>query len=115
MRGPVPVKTMLQVPVATVPVQVVEAVLKADTSQLPTLITVDLGGQGAALAKINAVVARAKPDDAAALQERQQYSAGWSAAESQAYFNGLKEKFKASILVKKPSRSSLEEIATAGS
>ena len=100
---------------ATVPVQVVEAVLKADTSLLPTLITVDLGGQGAALAKINAVVARAKPDDAAALQERQQYSAGWSAAESQAYFNGLKEKFKASILVKKPSRSSLEEIATAGS
>ncbi len=100
---------------ANVPVQVVEAVLKAQTIQLPTLVIVDLGTQGSAVAKINAVVGRAKPDDAVALQERQQYSAGWSAAESQAYFNGLKEKFKASILVKKPPRSSLAEIATAGS
>ena len=97
------------------PVDVVEAVLKADTAKLPALISIDLGLQGTALARINAVVQRAKPDDATAAQERQQYAAGWSAAESQAYFNGLKEKFKAKILVKKPARTALEEMAAAGS
>ena len=110
-----PAVTVSRDQMANVPVQVVEAVLKAETGQLPGLISIDLGTQGAALAKINAVVARAKPDEGVALQERQQYAAGWSAAESQAYFNGLKEKFKAVILVKKPSRTSLDEIATAGS
>ncbi|MDB5744032.1 MAG: PpiC-type peptidyl-prolyl cis-trans isomerase [Polaromonas sp.] len=84
------------------PAQVVDASLRADTSALPSLLGVDLGMQGYAVVKVNKVVPREAPLEAAAKQERSQYSQWWSAAEAFAYYAGLKERFKAEILVATP-------------
>jgi peptidyl-prolyl cis-trans isomerase D len=96
-----------------VPPQVLDAVLKADSAALPAWVGVDLGLQGYAVARVNAVLPRAAVEAAAAKQELAQYSQAWTAAESMAYYNGLKERFKAQILVPKPVRNA-PEVAVAG-
>ena len=80
----------------------VDAALRADTSALPSIAGVDLGAQGYAIVKLNKVVPRDPPADAAAKQERNQYGQQWTSAETLAYYNGLKDRFKAEILVAKP-------------
>ena len=80
----------------------VDAALRADTSALPFIAGVDLGAQGYAIVKLNKVVPRDPPADAAAKQERNQYGQQWTSAETLAYYNGLKDRFKAEILVAKP-------------
>jgi peptidyl-prolyl cis-trans isomerase D len=86
------------------PPQLVEAVMRADATQTPAWTGVDLGAQGYAVARINKVlprdVAAVKPESLA--QDRQQYNAWWSAAESLAYYETLKSRFKAEIKVAKP-------------
>ncbi len=94
-----------------VPPQVVEAALRADAAALPAFIGVDMGTQGYAVARIIAVVARPAPEAAAASQEQGQYAIGWSAAEAQAYYNGLKERFQVKILAPKPSRAGADASA----
>ncbi len=84
------------------PVPVIDAALRADASVLPVFAGVDLAAQGYAIVKINKVISRDAPAEAAAKQERSQYSQWWTAAENQAYYNGLKERFKAEILVARP-------------
>ncbi len=96
-----------------VPPQIVEAALRADASKLPAFVGVDMGSQGYAVVKINAVKTRVAPNEAAAKQEQNQYSVGWSTAESQAYYNSLKERYKAKIIVPKPSRSVQDALASA--
>ena len=88
-----------------VPPQVLEVALKADTAKLPSVSGIDLGAQGYAIVKVNAANARATPPEAAAKEEQMQYTRGWNNAESLAYYNLLKERFKAQILVAKPVRS----------
>jgi peptidyl-prolyl cis-trans isomerase D len=84
------------------PASLIEAVLRADSANLPAFVGVDLGAQGYAVAKVNKVLPReAKP--ATAVQDRQQYTQWWSNAETMAYYNSLKERFKAEIKVAKPS------------
>lgn len=90
------------------PAQVIEAVMRADASSLPSFMGIDLGAQGFAVVKFNAVIARKPPEEAAAKQERAQYLQGWSAAEGLAYYNMLKERFKVQIKVAKPSRATLD-------
>jgi peptidyl-prolyl cis-trans isomerase D len=85
------------------PPQVVDAALRADSSALPTFAGVDLGAQGYAIVKVGKVVPRDAPAEAAAKQEHNQYTQWWTSAENLAYYNGLKERFKAEILVAKPS------------
>ncbi len=97
-----------------VPPQIVEAAMRADTAKLPAFVGVDMGSQGYAVAKINAVNTRVAPVEAAAKQELSQYTVGWSAVESQAYYNGLKERYKAKIMAPKPVRSPLDALASAG-
>jgi len=80
----------------------VDAALRADTSALPSIAGVDLGAQGYAIVKLNKVVPRDPPADAAAKQERNQYGQQWTSAETLAYYNGLKDRFKAEIMVAKP-------------
>ena len=87
-----------------VPPQVLEAALKADTAKLPSVSGIDLGAQGYAIVKVNAAIARPAPPEAAAKEEQMQYTRGWNNAESIAYYNLLKERFKAQILVAKPAR-----------
>lgn len=84
------------------PAPIVDAALRADASALPAFAGVDLGAQGYAIVKIGRVVARDAPPEAAAKQERDQYTQWWTSAENLAYYNRLKERFKAEILVARP-------------
>lgn len=89
------------------PVQIVDAALRADSSALPVFAGVDLGSQGYAIVKVDKVVARDAPPEAGAKQERSQYTQWWTSAETLAYYNGLKQRVKAEILVAKPAPAKL--------
>jgi peptidyl-prolyl cis-trans isomerase D len=84
----------------------IEAALRANASSLPAWVGVDQGAQGYAVVKVNKVL----PRDAAtaattAKDDRQQYAQAWASAESAAYYNLLKERFKAEIKTAKPAIS----------
>ena len=85
--------------------ELLSAVMRVDASSLPAWAGVDQGSQGYAIVKVNAVVQRQAPAVTAAKQDRQRYKQWWGRAESQAYFNTLKEGVKAEILVPNPSVS----------
>jgi peptidyl-prolyl cis-trans isomerase D len=84
------------------PAPVVDAALRTDTAALPAFSGVDLGAQGYAIVKVLKVMPREAHPEAAATQERAQYAQWWTSAESLAYYNTLKERFKAEIKVAKP-------------
>ena len=91
------------------PAAVVEGVLRADTSALPAFIGVDLGEQGYTLARIEKIVPRSETKTEVAQQMRQQYDIAWGAAEALAYYELLKQRFKARILVEEPKTAASEE------
>lgn len=84
------------------PRQVVDAVLRADPKAFPAVVGVDLGAEGYAIAKVNRIVPRDTQPGPMAEQERQQYAQAWSAAETIAYYNALKERYNVKIEVAKP-------------
>ena len=84
------------------PAQIVEVVLKAETTKLPDFVGVELPGRAYYVAKINKVLPPVAADDATAKQGRVQVSQAWVAAEDQAYYNLLKERFKTDIKMAKP-------------
>jgi peptidyl-prolyl cis-trans isomerase D len=84
------------------PAPVVEAALRADPAALPAFVGVELGEQGYAVVKVNKVLPREAPPEAAARQDREQYQQAWGSAENLAYFNLLKDRLKVEILVPKP-------------
>lgn len=84
------------------PTETLKAALSADTMALPTLVGVDLGAQGYEVVKVLKVLPRAAPAAALAQQEQTQYTQWWTSAESLAYYNILKERFKADIKVPRP-------------
>lgn len=75
---------------------VVDAALKAPTTTLPAFVGVDLGDQGYAVVKIGKVLGR-DPVTADAARAQSQYAQAWGDAESQAYYNALKSRFKVEI------------------
>jgi peptidyl-prolyl cis-trans isomerase D len=81
---------------------VLDAVLRADASTLPAWVGVDLANQGYAVVRINKVLPRNPPPENVAKQERSQYTQWLAAAENQAYYQLLKERFKVQIKVAKP-------------
>ncbi|MDB5955762.1 SurA N-terminal domain-containing protein [Ramlibacter sp.] len=87
---------------AAQPRQIVEAALRADPAKLPALVGVDLGADGYAVVKVNKVLARETPKLEQLRQEVGQYTRAWSTAESMAYYEILKDRFKVQILVPKP-------------
>jgi peptidyl-prolyl cis-trans isomerase D len=89
------------------PMDVLKAALSADTTALPALVGVDLGAQGYAVVKVLKVLPRAAPAPALAQQEQTQYTQWWTSAESLAYYNILKERFKADIKVPRPAEQKL--------
>ncbi|MES2362213.1 MAG: SurA N-terminal domain-containing protein [Pseudomonadota bacterium] len=95
------------------PPTVVEAALKTDAATLPVFSGVDLGAQGYAIVKITKVLPREPAPEAGAKQERDQYAQWWTSAESLAYYNGLKERFKTDIKVAKPVRTAADQQAPA--
>ena len=92
------------------PLQVVDAALRADASALPTMSGVDLGAQGYVIVKVLKVLPREVSLDAASRQDRTQYSQWWTSAESLAYYNALKDRFKTEIKVAKPVRAKAEQL-----
>ncbi|MBE7939615.1 MULTISPECIES: SurA N-terminal domain-containing protein [Ramlibacter] len=84
------------------PQPVLEAALRADPAKLPAFSGVDLGAQGFAVLRVTKVVPRDPPAPAMAQEERDQYSRWWGTAENLAYYDLLKERFKAKILAPKP-------------
>lgn len=84
------------------PIDALKAALSADTASLPALVGVDLGAQGYAVVKVLKVLPRQAPAPAQAQQEQTQYTQWWTSAESLAYYNILKERFKADIKVSRP-------------
>lgn len=90
---------------------VVEAILRADSTALPSLIGVDLGTQGYVVAKIDKVIPREPSTAASAAQERTQFTQWVASAEGLAYYDLLKERFKATIKVPKPPQKTAEESA----
>ena len=92
--------------------EVLDAVLKADATKLPAWVGVDLGAQGYAVARVVAVAGR-DPVAADAKQGQAQYAGVWSAAESQAYYEALKTRFK--VEVKAPVAVAADGAASAAS
>lgn len=101
-----PVSLVSRVDPGRLPRPVVDGVLRADVSALPALVGVDLGAQGYAVARINKRVPREAPAEAAARQARGQYLQAWADAEGAAYYDELKQRYKAEIKVAKPAPAS---------
>lgn len=93
--------------------KIVEAALRADPAALPSVTGVDLGDQGYAVLKVNKLISRVAPDDATAKQARSQYAQVWAAAENQAYYGTLRQKFNARITAPKVAGSALDGAAVA--
>ncbi len=87
------------------PPKVVEAALRTDTAALPVFVGVDLGTQGYVIVKVVKVLPRDPALEATTKQERLQYAQWWTSAESLAFYNVLKERFKTEMKVAKPVRA----------
>ena len=85
---------------------VLDKVMHADASKLPAWVGVDLGAQGYAVVRVNKVLERATPSDTQAKQERAQLSQWVASAENLAYYELLKNRYKAQIKVSKPAAGS---------
>lgn len=81
---------------------VLNAALSANPKQLPAWVGVDLAQQGYAVVKVEKVLPRQAREAQAKAQEVQQYNQWWSSAESLAYYDTLKERFKVRIKVPAP-------------
>ncbi len=88
---------------------VLEAALRADPTKLPAQLGVDLGTQGYAVLTVKRIVSRTAPDDATAKQARTQFGQVWASAENQAYYAMLKDRYKVTISVPRPSAVSISQ------
>lgn len=91
------------------PLKVVEAALRADVAALPVFAGVDLGTQGYSIVKVLKSLPRDPVPEATAKQERLQYAQWWTSAESLAFYNVLKERFKTEMKVAKPVRVAADQ------
>jgi peptidyl-prolyl cis-trans isomerase D len=87
---------------ASLPPAVLQAVLEADSQQLPAWLGVSLGEAGYSVVRLDAVAARPAPEAEVAQQEREQLRRSYAAAEVQAYVAYLRAHYKTEILVPKP-------------
>ena len=74
-----------------------DAVMKADTTKLPSLVGVDLGAQGYAIYRINKVVQTEKTDPSRRQAEQQQIANSLAQQEMLSYLDALKQKAKVKI------------------
>ncbi len=84
------------------PAPVVEAILRADPDKLPTFIGIDLGGEGYAVVQIEKVLPAPEQTPEQAEQYRARYLQLWASAEARTYYDFLKARLKARILVPQP-------------
>lgn len=81
---------------------VLKAAMSLDPKTLPAWAGVKIDGQGYAVVKVNAVLPRLPREAASGNQEVQQVGQWWTAAESLAYYELLKERFKVKMMVADP-------------
>jgi peptidyl-prolyl cis-trans isomerase D len=81
------------------PAALLKVALSTDPAQLPAWAGVSLGDQGYAVVKVEKILPRAKRDAAVPNQEVALYTQWWTAAESQAYYEMLKEQFRVKLMV----------------
>lgn len=98
-------------PGSTIQGPLLNAVLRADTTTLPAWTGVDLGNQGYAVARITKVLERAPVAPEVASQERSQYTSLIAKAESEAYYQLLKERYKVQFKVAKPAKLTDSKLA----
>jgi peptidyl-prolyl cis-trans isomerase D len=86
----------------------ITAILSADMKSAPGFVGVDLAAQGYVVARIDKVIGR---DPAAADTSRaiSQYAEAWGAAESQAYFASLRNRYKVQINEKEVAKKTLND------
>ena len=99
MAAPV---TLSRVDPQSQPQPIVEAALRADATQLPAFAGVDLGADGYAVLRVVKRLGRAVAAPDVAKQESEQFAQAVAAAENLAYYNVLKARYKAEILVPRP-------------
>ena len=87
------------------PRKVLEGILSADAAKLPVYLGVEAGDGSYLVARIDKVLPR-DPAVVDAKRAAQQYAQAWSGAESQAYFNALKTRFKAVVKAPQAAASS---------
>ena len=88
--------TLSRVMAQGAPRSVIDAVLRADPAKIPVVTGVDLGPQGFVVLRVSKVLARESAPGGDA-QMQAQYTQAWAAAESLAYQEALKKRFKAEI------------------
>jgi peptidyl-prolyl cis-trans isomerase D len=88
-----------------------DAALRADATSLPAWVGVDLGAQGYAVVRVNKVLPRTVVAPATAKQEREQYAQWIANAESQAYYQLLKERFNVQMKVQRPAGTTNDQQA----
>jgi peptidyl-prolyl cis-trans isomerase D len=69
---------------------------------MPSLVGVDLGSAGYVLARVNKVMPKEPLPATVERQNLQRYAELWSSEEARAYYELLKARFKAEILVPRP-------------
>ncbi|HMN21057.1 MAG TPA: SurA N-terminal domain-containing protein [Ottowia sp.] len=89
------------------PQAVVEAVLRVDPDKLPAFVGVDLGAQGYAIARVDKVLPPALRAPAESAQLRASYAQLWNSTEVRSYYDLLKARYKAKILVPRPAPGEL--------
>jgi peptidyl-prolyl cis-trans isomerase D len=103
-----PAVTVTRQDVGKQPRQVIEAALRADPAALPAWVGVDLGNAGFAVVKVVKVLPRDTPPAEQAKQELAQYTRAWTNAETLAYYESLKARYKTQINVAKPKESAAQ-------
>jgi peptidyl-prolyl cis-trans isomerase D len=84
------------------PRAVVDALLRAETTTLPAWLGVDLAQQGYAVVRINKVLPPATTEAPLAAQQRSQFAQGLANAETTAFYNTLKDRYKVQIKALRP-------------
>ncbi len=94
------------------PREALVAIMTAPTTQLPAWLGVDLAAQGYAVVRIDKLLPRdASSGDPQSLQA--QYAQVWGAAETQAYYDALKQRYKARVTTEAKATSPEATPATA--
>lgn len=84
------------------PPALIEAVLRANPEQLPVFVGVNLGDGGYVIAQVEKVLEPEEQDDDALAQMQARYAQLWANAEAASYYDYLKARYKAKILVPTP-------------
>jgi peptidyl-prolyl cis-trans isomerase D len=85
-------KTVSRLEAGELPPEVLRAALAAPADPLPAWVGVDLGSEGYAVVRVNKVLGRDTRPGGEQLEA--QYAQAWGAAESLAYYEALKQRFK---------------------